>query len=97
MLQLEDLAGNQLEKFWLPSSEKTATIFSLQLEAGCGHFGGVVSLDRHSVSVQCYIGHCFTGEYYSKFVPSEDVDCPCGKAFQTKKHLLRECPQYADQ
>ncbi|KAJ7705620.1 hypothetical protein B0H16DRAFT_1312765 [Mycena metata] len=46
---------------------------------------------------QCRIGHCFTGEYYSKFVPSENVDCPCGEAFQTREHLLRECPQYEDQ
>jgi hypothetical protein len=39
-LQLEDPAGNQLEKSWFPSSKKMATIFSLELEAGCGHFGG---------------------------------------------------------
>jgi ribonuclease HI len=46
---------------------------------------------------QCRIGHCFTGEYYSKFVPSENIDCPCGEAVQTREHLLRECPLYEDQ
>ncbi|KAJ6622184.1 hypothetical protein B0H10DRAFT_1788400, partial [Mycena sp. CBHHK59/15] len=45
----------------------------------------------------CRIGHCVTGEHYSKFVPSEDVDCPCGEASQTREHLLRECPLYEDQ
>ncbi|KAJ7774347.1 hypothetical protein DFH07DRAFT_693119, partial [Mycena maculata] len=46
---------------------------------------------------QCRIGHCFIGEYYSIFVPSEDVDCPCGEVFQTREHVLRECPLYEDQ
>jgi hypothetical protein len=46
---------------------------------------------------QCRIGHGYIGEYYSKFVPSENVDCPCGEAFQTREHLLCECPQYEDQ
>ncbi|KAJ6604183.1 hypothetical protein DFH09DRAFT_1242248 [Mycena vulgaris] len=46
---------------------------------------------------QCRIGHGYTGEYYSRFVPSESVDCPCGEAFQTREHLLRECPRYTDQ
>ncbi|KAJ7618981.1 hypothetical protein DFH06DRAFT_83408 [Mycena polygramma] len=39
----------------------------------------------------------FVGEYYNKFVPSEDVDCPCGERFQTREHLLRECPRYQGQ
>ncbi|KAJ7495394.1 hypothetical protein FB451DRAFT_1214003 [Mycena latifolia] len=38
---------------------------------------------------QCRTGHGYTGEYYSRFAPSEDVDCPCGEGC---KHLLRECP-----
>ncbi|KAJ6537273.1 hypothetical protein DFH09DRAFT_930974 [Mycena vulgaris] len=37
------------------------------------------------------------GQYYAKFVPSENVDCPCGEVFQTREHLLRECPLYEDQ
>ncbi|KIK54078.1 hypothetical protein GYMLUDRAFT_128870, partial [Collybiopsis luxurians FD-317 M1] len=39
-------------------------------------------------------GHGYIGEYYSKFVPSKNIDCPCGEHFQTRKHILRECPQY---
>ncbi|KAJ3759891.1 hypothetical protein EV360DRAFT_40953 [Lentinula raphanica] len=46
-------------------------------------FGGVV---------QCRTGHAFVGKYYSKFVPGENVDCPCGEALQTREHILRECP-----
>ncbi|KAJ6528059.1 hypothetical protein B0H19DRAFT_969320 [Mycena capillaripes] len=46
---------------------------------------------------QCRIGHCFTGEYYNQFVHSENVDCPCGEILQTREHILRECPQYAEQ
>ncbi|KAF7330237.1 RnaseH domain transposon factor [Mycena venus] len=46
---------------------------------------------------QCRIGHCFSGEYYSRFVPSENVNCPCGEEFQTREHILRVCPRYEDQ
>ncbi|KAJ7048584.1 hypothetical protein C8F01DRAFT_1004247 [Mycena amicta] len=46
--------------------------------------------------VQCRTGHCFTGEYYARFVPSEDVDCPCGEPMQTREHIFCECPRYAD-
>ncbi|KAJ7163216.1 hypothetical protein C8R46DRAFT_1221998 [Mycena filopes] len=47
---------------------------------------------------QCRIGHGYTGEYYSrrKFVPSEGVDCP-SEEFQSREHILRECPRYEDQ
>ncbi|KAJ7212181.1 hypothetical protein GGX14DRAFT_361970 [Mycena pura] len=51
---------------------------------------------RYREVTQCRIGHCFTGEYYSRFVPLEKVDCPCGEAFQTREHLLRDCPQYEE-
>ncbi|KZV89833.1 hypothetical protein EXIGLDRAFT_576125, partial [Exidia glandulosa HHB12029] len=44
--------------------------------------------------VQCRTGHCFQGAYYSTFVPSENVDCPCGERMQTREHTLRECPRY---
>ncbi|KAK0238412.1 hypothetical protein EDD85DRAFT_768559, partial [Armillaria nabsnona] len=30
------------------------------------------------------------------FFPSENVDCPCGDAFQTREHI-RECPLYETQ
>ncbi|TDL23410.1 hypothetical protein BD410DRAFT_787235 [Rickenella mellea] len=45
--------------------------------------------------VQCRTGHSYTGEYYSKFVPSENVDCPCGEPYQTREHILRECKRYS--
>ncbi|KAJ7016215.1 hypothetical protein C8F04DRAFT_982495 [Mycena alexandri] len=67
-----------------PSLRPTPHFISLKREV----FGRVT---------QCRIGHCFTGEYYSQFVPSEGIDCPCGEQFQTREHLLRECPQYEDQ
>ncbi|KAJ3738285.1 hypothetical protein EV360DRAFT_2280, partial [Lentinula raphanica] len=40
----------------------------------------------------CRTGHAFLGEYYSKFVPNENIDCPCGERLQTREHVLRECP-----
>ncbi|KAJ3831292.1 hypothetical protein F5878DRAFT_549730 [Lentinula raphanica] len=46
--------------------------------------------------MQCRSGHGFIGEYYSKFVPSKNVDCPCGAELQTREHILRECPRYED-
>lgn len=33
--------------------------------------------------VQCRTGHAFLGEYYQRFVPSEDPTCPCGATVQT--------------
>ncbi|KAF7373478.1 Reverse transcriptase from mobile element jockey protein [Mycena sanguinolenta] len=47
--------------------------------------------------MQCRTGHGFFGEYYNRFVFSESVDCECGEAFQTREHLLCECPRYEDQ
>ena len=44
--------------------------------------------------MQCRTGHGYIGEYYAKFVPTENVDCPCGKNFQTREHILRDCPRY---
>jgi len=44
--------------------------------------------------LQCRTGHGFIGEYYSQFVPSESVDCPCGAPYQTRRHLLQACPRY---
>ncbi|KAI0717943.1 hypothetical protein C8Q72DRAFT_752873, partial [Fomitopsis betulina] len=32
-------------------------------------------------------GNAFTGEYYARFVPTEDVACPCGTPFQTPRHI----------
>jgi ribonuclease HI len=44
--------------------------------------------------VQCRTGHAHLGEYYSKFVPTKNIDCPCGEEFQTREHVLRACPWY---
>ncbi|KAE9403396.1 hypothetical protein BT96DRAFT_917499 [Gymnopus androsaceus JB14] len=41
--------------------------------------------------MQCRTGHA---EYYSKFVPTKNIDCPCGENLQTREHILRECTQY---
>lgn len=45
--------------------------------------------------LQCCTGHCFTGEYNCSHIPSEPVDCPCGAALQTRKHIIQDCPRYA--
>ncbi|KAJ7048438.1 hypothetical protein C8F01DRAFT_957503, partial [Mycena amicta] len=42
----------------------------------------------------CRTGHGYTGEYYSRFVPDESNHCPCGEDFQSRSHILRECPRY---
>ncbi|KAK0212341.1 hypothetical protein DFS33DRAFT_1247902, partial [Desarmillaria ectypa] len=42
----------------------------------------------------CRTGHGYIGEYYAQFVPSENVDCPCGELFQTREHIIHECPLY---
>ncbi|KAJ3911150.1 hypothetical protein F5877DRAFT_27701, partial [Lentinula edodes] len=32
-------------------------------------------------------GHAYIGEYYSQFVPNENVNCPCGEELQTCEHI----------
>ena len=44
--------------------------------------------------IQCRTGHGFTGEYYRIHVPNEPDDCPCGAPFQTRQHILQDCPRY---
>ncbi|KZT70001.1 hypothetical protein DAEQUDRAFT_653113, partial [Daedalea quercina L-15889] len=44
----------------------------------------------------CRTGHAFIGEYYTRFVPTEDVACSCGAHLQTRRHILLECPRYKD-
>ncbi|TFY60198.1 hypothetical protein EVJ58_g5302 [Rhodofomes roseus] len=34
------------------------------------------------------------GEYYRHHVPSEPVECPCGAQYQSRKHILQDCPRY---
>ncbi|KZT71019.1 hypothetical protein DAEQUDRAFT_683813, partial [Daedalea quercina L-15889] len=44
--------------------------------------------------LQCRTGHGFIGEYYRSFVPTEQVDCPCGAPCQTRQHVLQDCPRH---
>ena len=50
-------------------------------------------LGRKSFSriIQCMSGHAHLGSYYSRFVPSEEVGCPCGEDLQTREHVLHAC------
>ncbi|KAF5374701.1 hypothetical protein D9615_009019 [Tricholomella constricta] len=45
---------------------------------------------------QCRTRHAFIGEYYSRFVPTEPVECPCGANIQTRQHVISECPRYEE-
>ena len=37
------------------------------------------------------------GEYYERIgLPDEPTDCPCGEEFQTREHILFDCPRYDD-
>ncbi|KAI6123223.1 hypothetical protein EDD16DRAFT_685345 [Pisolithus croceorrhizus] len=38
--------------------------------------------------IQCRTGHAFTDKYYSSFVPTEIISCPCGE------HILTSCPTF---
>ncbi|KAG9016555.1 hypothetical protein FRB90_003055, partial [Tulasnella sp. 427] len=39
--------------------------------------------------IQCRTNHAFIGEYYRKFVPSEETECLCGEEVQTREHILK--------
>jgi ribonuclease HI len=45
-------------------------------------------------ALQAMVGHGFFGDFYSRHIPLEWVDCPCGKELQTRGHILMECPEY---
>ena len=51
--------------------------------------------DRKTFSrlIQCRTGHAHFGEYYKKFVPTEDLGCGCG--LRTREHVLKECGIHA--
>lgn len=51
-----------------------------------------VSRAVHCRLIQVILGHGFFGEYYAHFVPTEDIDCPCGEPVQTLRHVLYDCP-----
>ena len=40
-------------------------------------------------------GHAPTGEYRERFFPSKPRGCTCFAEFQTRSHLLVECPKYS--
>jgi hypothetical protein len=41
---------------------------------------------------QIVLGHGFFGDYYRRFVPTEDTACPCGESpVQTIRHVLADC------
>jgi hypothetical protein len=47
--------------------------------------------------LQCRTGHAFMGEYYVRHnITDEPANCPCDAEFQTREHILFECPRYAD-
>ncbi len=46
--------------------------------------------------IQCRTGHAFLGEYYRRFVPSEDPTCPCGATIQTRAHVIQDCDLFED-
>lgn len=56
------------------------------------HFANITNRRVYGLVTQCRTGHAFTGEYYARFVPTENVACPCGTHLQTRKHILLECP-----
>ena len=37
---------------------------------------------------------CHIGEYYMRFIRTEDPMCGCGRTTQTRLHILRECLKY---
>jgi hypothetical protein len=43
---------------------------------------------------QFRVARAHIGAYYSRFVPTEPVECPCGEPRQTRNHILLECEQY---
>lgn len=45
---------------------------------------------------QCRTGHAFVGEYYRRFVPSESTNCQCGERFQTRAHIIQDCPLFRE-
>ena len=60
------------------------------------HFANITNRRVYGLVTQCRTGHAFIGEYYARFVPTEDTVCTCGAPLQTRKHILLECPRYAD-
>jgi len=53
----------------------------------------LITLDRCTFSrtLQCRTGHAHIGDYYRRFVPSENQSCHCSDTLQTRTHILYEC------
>ncbi|KAL6309788.1 hypothetical protein BKA93DRAFT_723256 [Sparassis latifolia] len=61
----------------------------------CKHFYELSTNRRvFGLVTQCRTGHAFTGEYYSRFVPTESIACPCVAGLQTRNHILLHCERY---
>ena len=60
------------------------------------HFTNITNRCIYGLVTQCHTVHAFTGEYYARFVPTEDAKCGCGTLSQMRKHILLDCPKYAD-
>src|SRR5258708_17276752 len=47
--------------------------------------------------IQFCTGHAHIGEYYKRFIRTEDPSCRCGCVIQMRLHIIRECPRYLTQ
>src|SRR5258708_6927581 len=43
--------------------------------------------------MQFRTGHAHIGEYYKRFVRSENPSCSCGHPIQSRQHILYDCPK----
>src|SRR5258708_2202307 len=52
-----------------------------------------LSTDQKTFSrlMQCRTGHAHMGEYYRRFVPTQDIECPCGVQIQMRQHITLDC------
>ncbi|KAK1220447.1 hypothetical protein PQX77_016791 [Marasmius sp. AFHP31] len=55
------------------------------------HIGRTNSLT--SRVIRCVTNHAPVGEYYRRFHIPESEDCRCGRALETRPHVLFRCPQ----
>ncbi len=73
-----------LQRVYLPPSLKPRKHFAL------------TNRELYGRLIQCRTGHAFLGEYYRRFVPSEDPSCPCGAVVQTRAHVIQDCDLLED-
>ena len=50
----------------------------------------------YSRFIRLVSGHAPIGEYRSRFFPNEPRGCTCFEEYQTRSHLLVECPNYSN-